>query len=106
MNPALDLAQDAPHIEEEVMKKRISQQQHLHSKNSRKGSGVRTGEHCPTNGWWTPASRAAEAKFVAEGSIMPAQKGESVTWTLVASRFGSRKPKYAHPAAGAPIDSF
>lgn len=105
MNPASDLAQDAPQTEEAVMKKRIPHQ-HFHGKNSRKGREVRTGEHCPINGWWAPASGTTEANFVAEGSIMPAQKGESVTWTLVASQFGSRKPKYAHPAEGAPIDSF
>jgi hypothetical protein len=87
------------------MKKRIPQH-HLHSKNARKGREVRTGEHCPVNGWWAPTGGAADAHFVAEGSIMPAQKGESVTWKLVASRFGSRKPKYTHPAAGVPIDSF
>lgn len=87
------------------MKKRIPQY-HFHSKNPRKGREVRTGEHCPINGWWAPAGEAGDANFVAEGSIMPAQKGASVTWTLVASQFGSRKPKYTHPAAGVPIDSF
>lgn len=87
------------------MKRRIAHP-HSQSKSSRNGREVRTGEYCPLNGWWVPASRDADAHFIAEGSIMPAHGGESMTWTLVASQFGSRKPKYAHPAAGASIDSF
>lgn len=87
------------------MKKRIPHKQ-VNSKNSSKTREAKTGEHCPLNGWWVPASREAESHFISEGSIMPTNKGQSVTWTLVASQFGSRKPKYAHPAAGTSIDSF
>ena len=56
---------------------------------------AKTGEHCPLNGWW--ASEWLEGShYVSEGSIMPAVKGESVIWTLVAEP-ASRKPKYDLP---------
>lgn len=100
-----DLAQDVPPTEEALMKKRIPHRQ-FHSKSSRKGREVRTGEHCPLNGWWAPAGREGDAQLVAEGSILPPSSGDSVTWILVASQFGSRKPKYALSTAGASIDSF
>ena len=87
------------------MKKRIQHRQ-FHSKSSRKGREARTGEHCPLNGWWAPAGQEAAAQLLAEGSIMPPSGGELVTWTLVASQFGSRKPQYVLSAAGASIDSF
>ncbi|MEW9871794.1 hypothetical protein ABV518_09745 [Arthrobacter sp. HS15c] len=93
-----------PQSEEAEMKKRIPHRQ-FHSKSSRKGREVRTGEHCPLNGWWAPAGQEADAQLVAEGSIMPPSSGELVKWTLMASQFGSRKPKYALSAAGASIDS-
>lgn len=70
------------------MKKRIPHKQ-VNSKNSSKTREAKTGEHCPLNGWWVPASREAESHFISEGSIMPPNKGQSVTWTLVASQFGS-----------------
>jgi hypothetical protein len=87
------------------MKKRIPHKQ-VHNKNSPKAREAKTGEHCPLNGWWVPAGREAGSHFISEGSIMPPNRGQSVTWTMVASQFGSRKPKYAHPAAGTSIDSF
>lgn len=87
------------------MKKRLPPRQ-FHGKSSRTVRDVRTGEHCPVNGWWVPASRKAEAHFVAEGSIMPPHQGKSMAWTMVASQFGSRKPKYTHPAAGDSFDTF
>ena len=87
------------------MKKRIPHRQ-FHSKGSQKGREVRTGEHCSLNGWWAPTGQEANPQLVAEGTIMPPDRGNSATWTLVASQFGSRRPKYALSAAGAPIDSF
>lgn len=87
------------------MKKRIPHRQ-FSSKSSQKGREVRTGDHCPFNGWWAPAGQEANAQLVAEGTIMPPDSGNSATWTMVASQFGSRKPKYALSAAGASIDSF
>lgn len=44
---------------------------------------VKTGEHCPVSGWWIPTSLTGSKHFVAEGSVMPADKGEPVSWTLV-----------------------
>ena len=88
-----------------VMKKLTPRRHSPTAKNSRKGREARTGEHCPLDGWWAPAGREADAHFVAEGSIMPPNNGQSVTWTLAATHFGSRKPTHAHPAAGTSIDS-
>lgn len=55
---------------------------------------VKTGEHCPVIGWWAPSNSQDVKRFVTEGSIMPPDKGQSVTWKLVASAGipGSRLP--------------
>ncbi|WP_181037311.1 hypothetical protein [Arthrobacter sp. 4R501] len=86
------------------MKKRIPHKQNP-GKNSHKAYAAKTGEHCPSDGWWAPTGLKADRRFIAEGSIMPADNGKSVTWILVASESGSRKPKYDHTALGASIDS-
>jgi hypothetical protein len=87
------------------MKKRIPHKQ-LPGKDSHTFHAANTGEHCPLNGWWVPATREGKMRFIAEGSIMPADEGKSVTWTLAASDFRLRKPTYTHPAVGASIDSY
>lgn len=86
------------------MKKRIPHKQ-LPGRNPHKARRAKTGEHCPMNGWWAPTGREKDRRLIAEGSLMPADNGESITWKLVADGSGSRKPKYDHPAVGASIDS-
>jgi hypothetical protein len=74
------------------MKKRLPRKQ-LPGKTAPKPTTAKTGEHCPVIGWWAPSGRQGDKNFVAEGSIMPADKGQSVTWTLVANEARSREPK-------------
>lgn len=85
------------------MKKRIPRP-HLRLKNSEKTFEAKTGEHCPANGWWVPVNREGEGHFIAEGSIMPADNGQSITWALVTADLSPFKPKHAHPRAGAYLD--
>lgn len=42
---------------------------------------VRTGDHCPNSGWWTPEGDPETTLFVSEGSLMPAHNGVAVSWT-------------------------
>lgn len=56
---------------------------------------VRTGEHCPESGWWFPAQRElveapSAARYISEGSVMPANSGVPALWL----------PSRARPAAG------
>jgi hypothetical protein len=81
------------------MKKRIPPT-HVRGKNSTQAHLAKTGEHCPVGGWWAPADRHEDQRIFAEGSIMPADKGRSVTWTLVTNVPGGPKLKHACPAAG------
>lgn len=46
-------------------------------------SVLRTGEHCPKNGWWI-SSATTRSQFIPEGSIMPSVDGQRVTWTAAA----------------------
>lgn len=78
------------------MKKRIPHHQ-LPDKNSDTAHVAKTGEHCPLTGRWAPVPGVGDRRLIAEGSIMPADKGRSVTWTLVASESPSRKPKPTTP---------
>ncbi|WP_258804273.1 hypothetical protein [Pseudarthrobacter sp. NS4] len=46
---------------------------------------VRTGEHCPESGWWFPAQRElgeapSAARYISEGSVMPANSGVPALW--------------------------
>lgn len=44
---------------------------------------ARTGEHCSQSGWWLPAHRLndpSSARFLSEGSIMPAFGGSPTLW--------------------------
>jgi hypothetical protein len=48
---------------------------------------VRTGEHCPKSGWWYPlqsefATTPIPARFIGEGSVLPALEGTPVLWLL------------------------
>jgi hypothetical protein len=61
-----------------------------------------TGEHCPLTGWW---GSDTDARFIAEGAIMPAHRGRPVAWVLLANERGTRKPTDTLPAVGAFIDS-
>jgi hypothetical protein len=50
---------------------------------------ARTGEHCPDSGWWYPApsglaklltADTSGARFIGEGSVMPAVGGRPIFW--------------------------
>jgi hypothetical protein len=52
-------------------------------------AAVSTGEHCPDTGWWYPApsevatvltADTSGARFIGEGSVMPAVGGKPVLW--------------------------
>jgi hypothetical protein len=99
-----DIKQSARFTEDQIesmMKKRIPYKQ-LPGNNFHKAPSTKSGEHSPLNGWRAPDG---DTHFMAEGSIMPADEGKSVTWTPTASEFLSRQPQYAHPPVGAAIDS-
>lgn len=56
---------------------------------------VRTGEHCPESGWWFPAQHElgearSAARYISEGSVMPAKGGVPALWL----------PGRTRPAAG------
>jgi hypothetical protein len=62
--------------------------EHLAPSSAEKAA-VRTGEHCPESGWWYPApsepARAltvniSGARFIGEGSVMPAVEGRPTFW--------------------------
>ena len=59
---------------------------------------AKTGEHCPVSGWWAADGADGDGFYIAEGSIMPTVKSETVIWTLV-GHLDSRKPKHEHPPA-------
>ena len=80
--------------------------QHVQGKNTQTTRQARTGEHCPLDGWWAPAGGGADRRYIGRGNVLPAHDGDTVIWTLVATRTGSRQAKYALPAAGAFIDNF
>lgn len=41
----------------------------------------RTGEHCPSSGWWIAAGAdSSSPKFIGEGSLMPPHDGHPVPW--------------------------
>lgn len=46
-------------------------------------SAVRTGDHCPTSGWWAPDRDAQARQFVSEGSLMPTSNGTATSWMPV-----------------------
>ena len=73
--------------------------------NSHDARRAKTGEHCPMNGWWASTGRENDRRFIAEGSLMPANNGQPITWTVVAGGSDLLKPKYDQPAAGASIDN-
>lgn len=52
-------------------------------------TAVRTGEHCPESGWWyptqpqpsdAPSMPISTARFISEGSLMPALGGKATRW--------------------------
>lgn len=79
------------------MKKRLPQRK-FSGQDAPMAFSARTGEHCPVNGWWVSTSGEGASRFIAEGSLMPAELGKSAIWTLAASDFRLRKPQYTHPA--------
>lgn len=66
---------------------------------------VRTGSHCPANGFWFPECEPGQAVFVFEGSIMPMGASGPVLWLLdetvpglpVSPSPGPRLPPAAEP---------
>jgi hypothetical protein len=85
------------------MKKRIPRK-HLSSRKLNI-TMAKTGEHCPLSGWWAPDGSEGNGHYIAEGSIMPAVSGVSVTWSLV-GQVSSRKPKHEHPPIGGFMSSY
>lgn len=47
-------------------------------------SSLRTGDHCSSSGWWAPEADRASARFISEGSVMPAHQGVAVNWLRMA----------------------
>ena len=47
----------------------------------RSGTVLITGHHCPKTGWWSPVLTGGEARYITEGSLMPAAGGRPVMWT-------------------------
>ena len=45
---------------------------------------LRTGDHCPSSGWWAPKTEPGAAQFISEGSVVPAYQGAAVAWVPVA----------------------
>lgn len=87
------------------MKKRIQLQQTPAVDNGR-WSSPRTGDHCPANGWWAPLNDAANAHFVAEGSIMPSVDGQPTIWKLVVRHSPrTQDPTHDFPSRGFALDS-
>lgn len=83
------------------MKKRIPRMQ-IPGRNAYEAHGVKTGEHCPMTGWWVPAGREGNGHYIAEGSMMPSDSGQSITWTLVVvAHVGCQK--HADSPAGASL---
>ncbi|WP_105693761.1 MULTISPECIES: hypothetical protein [unclassified Arthrobacter] len=41
---------------------------------------VRTGEHCPNSGWWSPDAIASAVRYISEGNVMPTFGGAPVLW--------------------------
>ena len=81
------------------MKKRMSRR-HLPGRDSPQSATAKTGEHCPVNGWWAPAGNDGDKRFIGEGSIMPADKGSSVTWTRTTTGPDSSTPDDALVRSG------
>jgi hypothetical protein len=62
---------------------------HPDAPSSTEKAAVRTGEHCPDSGWWHPVqpevatalvADASGARFIGEGSVMPAAGGKPTLW--------------------------
>lgn len=76
------------------MKSRLPRKQ-FPSKIASTARTAKSGERCPVMGLWVTAGRKRDGHFLLEGSIMRADGGQSVTWTLVSSEAGltdSRRP--------------
>ena len=46
---------------------------------------AKTGEHCPTSGWWKPMlpeeyNSKVSSRFIGKGSVMPAVGGTPIIW--------------------------
>lgn len=62
---------------------------------------TRTGEHCPATGWWIPQGSTESWRYLSEGSVMPALKGEPAAWLRAAT---DKMPEQSsgEPPAGSP----
>ena len=65
----------------------------------------RTGEHCPSSGWWTPLNDETDAHFLSEGSVMPSVGGSPATWKLVPHLQRVQRPTHEYPPKGFALDS-
>jgi hypothetical protein len=64
------------------MKKRTPRQTAVRVKRGT-SKGPRTGDHCPTTGWWAPANRPEDSHFISEGNLMPSQSGQAGRWVFL-----------------------
>jgi hypothetical protein len=62
---------------------------------------AKTGEHCPTTGFWAPADLNGNKRLISQGEIMPSNQGESATWILVPGPIQALEPNaWSHVAKG------
>ena len=57
---------------------------------------ARTGEHCPESGWWFPtlselSEAPSAARYISEGSVMPANNDAPALWLPSRRRPGAGK---------------
>lgn len=83
------------------MRKRIPKTRTAANKYKASKTGPQTGDHCPFNGWWAPATHPTDGRFISEGSLMPSDGGASVSWVLLPGQMVARQePKYHAPEPG------
>lgn len=52
---------------------------------ARAETSAKTGEHCPSTGWWVaePDAAVKDPAFFVRGSLMPASAGQASAWKRV-----------------------
>ena len=83
------------------MRKRIPKTRTAANKYKASKTGPQTGDHCPFNGWWAPATHPTDGRFISAGSLMPSDGGASVSWVLLPGQMVARQePKCHAPEPG------
>jgi hypothetical protein len=82
------------------MKKRMPRQTAVRVKRAISKSTC-TGDHCPTTGWWAPATKPEDSHFISEGNLMPSQSGQAGRWVFLSHELDTiQRPKYDHVPPG------